>query len=59
MLSPATNRRVFDPNAGSGSMLVATFSDTERRYLEERNFAAERQERETRSLMSNRHGVCG
>jgi hypothetical protein len=59
-------QRVFDPHEGSGSILVATITDEssaraaaarENNWREE--LAEMQREREIRSVMSQRHGVCG
>lgn len=57
---------IFDPNAGDATVLVATIANANdailagrRRDEWERELADYRQERETRSLMHQRHGVCG
>lgn len=54
--------RIFDPNAGSGSVLVASFNGQLSRPAlteEERNYLDTPQAREIQAVMRQRHGVCG
>lgn len=58
--------RIFDPHAGDGSILVATIQTTQdatiaarRRKDWQDELDAYRNEREIRSLMHQRTGVCG
>lgn len=57
--STRTNAPTVNRYAGEGSMLVAVASDHLNWQRERRDLAAERAERETIRLMSNRYGVCG